>query len=91
MRQPLIACLLACLQRVIWLGRAQAQEILLLDSCPSSLLLIRFSRTEPEFLAFSYKDERGQIRHSLNKEESESKVRSVKAMSPSCTSAPAHD
>lgn len=52
--------------------------MLLLESCPSCLLLIRFSRTEPEFLAFSYKDERGQIRHSLNKEESDSKVRTTR-------------
>jgi len=48
-------------------NRIQAQEILTLQYEKKSVL-IRFSRTEPEFLAFSFKDtEKGIIGHQLNK------------------------
>jgi hypothetical protein len=30
---------------------------------------MRFSRTEPEFLAFSYKNSRGQIGHQINRDD----------------------
>ena len=49
------------------INRIQAFEILTLTHRPRTLL-IRTSRTEPQFLAFSYKDAEGKIAHRLNKD-----------------------
>ena len=49
------------------INRIQAYEILTMTYRPCSLL-IRASRTEPQFLAFSYKDKDGKIAHRLNKD-----------------------
>jgi hypothetical protein len=49
------------------INRIQAYEILTVTHQPRTLL-IRASRTEPQFLAFSYKDSEGKIAHRLNKD-----------------------
>ena len=49
------------------INRIQAYEILTMAYRPCTLL-IRASRTEPQFLAFSYKDKDGKIAHRLNKD-----------------------
>jgi len=46
-------------------NRIQAEEIL--SPSPNNTLLIRFSRTEPDFLAFSAKDKTGKLTHTLNR------------------------
>lgn len=51
-----------------FINRIQAYEILTVNP-KSRVLLIRFSRTDPQFLAFSYKNKNGVIRHRLNKDE----------------------
>ncbi|KAL6069798.1 Villin headpiece domain containing protein [Balamuthia mandrillaris] len=51
------------------INRIKANEILQLSPHLSCVLMVRFSRTEPEFLAFSFKDEEGNINHSLNKDD----------------------
>lgn len=48
------------------INRIQAFEILL--SLPNQSLLIRTSRTYPQFLAFSYKNSNGKIKHRLNRD-----------------------
>jgi len=48
-------------------NRIKAYEILTMVHQPNCLL-IRLSRTEPEFLAFSYKNADGQILHQINKD-----------------------
>jgi len=55
------------------INRIKAQELLAMDKHKSCVLVLRFSRTEPEFMAVSYKDEKGQIRHSLNRDEKDPK------------------
>lgn len=47
-------------------NRINAYEILSVKP-ESRIVLIRLSRTEPEFLAFSYKNSRGEIGHQVNK------------------------
>lgn len=47
-------------------NRINAYEILSVKP-DTRLVLIRLSRTEPEFLAFSYKNSRGEIGHQVNK------------------------
>ena len=47
------------------INRIQAYEILTMTST-KRCLLIRFSRTEPQFLAFSYKTSEGKIAHQIN-------------------------
>jgi hypothetical protein len=49
------------------INRIKAYEILTMIHQPRSLL-IRMSRTEPQFLAFSYKNSSGQIGHQINKD-----------------------
>mmetsp|Transcript_25633 Transcript_25633/g.35551 ORF Transcript_25633/g.35551 Transcript_25633/m.35551 type:complete len:384 (-) Transcript_25633:444-1595(-) len=49
------------------INRIQAYETLTLTHKPRTLL-IRFSRTEPQFLAFSYKNSQGKIGHQINKD-----------------------
>jgi len=53
------------------INRVTAEEILAKQPIEKKLLLMRFSRTEPNFMAFSYKDEEGAIQHSLNKKDSD--------------------
>ncbi len=48
------------------INRIQASEILL--SLPNRSFLIRTSRTDPQFLAFSYKNSNGEIKHRLNQD-----------------------
>ena len=48
-------------------NRIKAYEMLTMHPQPRSLL-IRMSRTEPQFLAFSYKNSEGQIGHQINKD-----------------------
>ena len=49
------------------INRIQAYEILTMSSHPLPLL-VRMSRTDPHFLAFSYKDAKGKISHRVNKD-----------------------
>jgi len=49
------------------INRIKAYEILTLEHQPRSVL-IRLSRTEPQFLAFSYRNKDGQINHQINKD-----------------------
>jgi hypothetical protein len=49
------------------MNRIQAYEILTL-SHRSKVYLIRMSRTEPEYLAFSYRNSEGHIGHQINKD-----------------------
>jgi CBL proto-oncogene N-terminus, EF hand-like domain len=48
-------------------NRIKAYEILTMKHA-RRCLLIRFSRTEPAFLAFSYKNSRGEIGHQINRD-----------------------
>lgn len=47
------------------INRIKAREVLTLDSS-KCILLLRFSRTAPEYLAISFKDESGNIGHRIN-------------------------
>jgi len=49
------------------INRIRAYEILTLTPQPRSVL-IRFSRTEPQFLAFSYRNSEGKINHQVNRD-----------------------
>ena len=49
------------------INRVRARDILTIEAT-SNLYLIRFSRTMPEYLAFSYKGVGGQIGHFVNSE-----------------------